>query len=103
MKVISSHLLNKEQLEQVWARAKAEDDYDPAVYRKDVFGSWICRDEFCNRRSNLGWVIGSAALYATPSAAATPKVETQPKPGDVPGVPIQWLNYEKILKGEPLR
>jgi 5-methylcytosine-specific restriction endonuclease McrA len=41
----------------VWLKGTAVPGYDPAVWRKDVFGSWMKRESYGNCSSTYGWEI----------------------------------------------
>ena len=42
---------------RVWQKGLVDLTYDPAVWRKDVRGSWIKWNEYGNRNSEYGWEI----------------------------------------------
>ncbi|MEX2242311.1 MAG: hypothetical protein WD716_00545 [Fimbriimonadaceae bacterium] len=45
-------------IEEVWNRAIKVNGYDGSTWRVDSFGSPILRNDYGNRDSRYGWVIG---------------------------------------------
>ena len=45
-------------LEAVWQRATTINGYDGGTWRTDAFGSPILRDDYGNKESKYGWVLG---------------------------------------------
>ena len=47
----------KNQIEQVWQKAKVVSNNNPDLFRQDYAGAWIRRDLYGNRESKYGWEI----------------------------------------------
>jgi hypothetical protein len=48
---------DREVIEQVWEFAEIVHGVDPALWRRDEFGEWIRRLDYCRRDSAFGWEI----------------------------------------------
>ena len=46
-----------ELIESVWQHARAMSEADPFVWRQDMCGAWIRRDQFGHESSGFGWKI----------------------------------------------
>lgn len=51
-----ANFTEKEKL-AVWKKGKIVPNNDPAVWRKDECGAWICYELYGNRDSEYGWEI----------------------------------------------
>ena len=51
-----ANFTEKEKL-AVWEKGKIIPNNDPAVWRKDECGAWICYELYGNRDSEYGWEI----------------------------------------------
>jgi hypothetical protein len=47
----------EEVVESVWQHARAMSEADPSVWRQDMCGAWIRRDQFGHAGSAFGWKI----------------------------------------------
>lgn len=47
----------REQIEQVWSKARIVPNNAPNVFRKDYAGAWIRRDQYGRRDAPYGWEI----------------------------------------------
>ena len=47
----------EELIESVWQHARATSEADPSVWRQDMCGAWIRRDQFGHAGSGFGWKI----------------------------------------------
>lgn len=56
-KVAHSHSYDRSLVDSVWEFAEVVRGNDPALWRKDEFGQWICRNDFGRRDSEFGWEI----------------------------------------------
>lgn len=50
-------MFNKEQIKNVWERAKSQLNYDSDHIRKDECGAWIYFEKYGDRNSEYGWEI----------------------------------------------
>ena len=50
--------LSATTIEEIWNRAQKVYGYDGSTWRTDAFGSPILHDDYGNRESRYGWVIG---------------------------------------------
>lgn len=48
---------NPKLLTQVWIKGRKHPDWNPAIWRQDIFGSWIKFQDYGNRDSDYGWEI----------------------------------------------
>ena len=48
---------SNETVEAVWQKGHEVAGYDPAKWRKDDCGAWICRSLYGNRNSIYGWEV----------------------------------------------
>jgi hypothetical protein len=51
-----ANFTEKEKL-AVWEKGKIVPNNDPAIWRKDECGAWICYGSYGNRDSEYGWEI----------------------------------------------
>ena len=79
----TEHYLNK-----IWERARVIPNFDPRVYRKDIYGAWIKRDEYGMREMSLslGWII--ITLHASEQGSESEEL-----------IPVQWQNATAHLEG----
>lgn len=50
-------MFNKEQIKNVWEKAKSQLNYDSDHIRKDECGAWIYFEKYGDRNSEYGWEI----------------------------------------------
>ncbi|NPV82768.1 MAG: HNH endonuclease [Candidatus Aminicenantes bacterium] len=48
---------DEETIQKVWERGRVVANNNPAIWRKDECGAWICRQDYGNRNSQYGWEI----------------------------------------------
>ncbi len=48
---------SEQKIQQVWERGIKVNGYDENLYRKDICGAWIKKEEYGNRESAYGWEI----------------------------------------------
>lgn len=46
-----------ENLDVIWSKGRAERNYDPLKWRKDVCGAWMSGEEYGKRESPYGWEV----------------------------------------------
>jgi len=46
-----------EKLQKIWEKGIEVKNYDKDLYRKDVCGAWMKRDEYGRIESNYGWEV----------------------------------------------
>ena len=76
------------ELSAIWERARIIPNFDPAVYRKDLFGAWIKRDEFGNKgvQLSLGWIVIN-------QQTDEPDIDQEQL------IPVQWQNAIAHING----
>ncbi len=55
--LLSQALKSEERKLAVWQKGRIVLGWDPAVYRQDDFGWWICYSDYGDRDSDYGWEI----------------------------------------------
>lgn len=79
---------NDAQIDAVWNKATAVNDYDPDLYRKDVCGAWMSKKEY-GMQTTLGWEID----HVFPESKAKQRGYTQAQIDDFRNLrPMQWEN-----------
>lgn len=75
-------------INNVWERARVIPNFDPAMYRKDIYGAWIKREEYGQNSVNLslGW-----SIITLQTAEQDSDKEQH--------IPVQWQNATAHLKG----
>jgi len=53
---------SKEQIQKVWEKGKKEPPNDSSLFRKDLCGAWIRRNEYGNKHSIWCWNINKLDL-----------------------------------------
>lgn len=48
---------NKELVQKVWEKGRIIPNYNPELFRQDVAGAWIIREQYGNTDSMFGWEI----------------------------------------------
>lgn len=48
---------SEQVVQAVWLKGHFDPNNDPAVWRKDDCGAWICRGEYGNRENIYGWEV----------------------------------------------
>ena len=70
---------DRDTIRRVWNFAQAVQGNDADLWRKDEFGAWIHRLEYCNRHSQFGWHIAElSGTHETGLASLRP---------------LQWQNF----------
>lgn len=78
-----SAFYSERTIEEVWQKGQLVYGYNPDMYRKDDFGSWMLRTAYGNHSNSMGWEIG----YVSPQAELDDET-----PNDLQ--PLQWENWE---------
>ena len=79
-----------EEIQAVWNHATRVDKANPAKWRKDACGAWICRDHFGNHHSKFGW---DFCTESTNSEAQKVDMDCLR--------PFQWKNAASRNQGKP--
>lgn len=53
-------------IEEVWSRAIKVNGFDGSTWRIDAYGSPILHDDYGNRESRYGWVVGRVRALGSP-------------------------------------
>lgn len=67
-------------VESAWENGDRINGNDPALWRKDQFGAWICRSQYGRRHSEFGWEICDLSAGRGNGGLAALR-------------PMQWQNY----------
>ncbi len=71
----------REIVDEVWENAKLSPGNDAALWRRDKWGSLICRSEYGNRYSSFGWEI----------------VESEPGSSLLGAVELQAVHFDNVV------
>ena len=72
---------NELVVQVVWNKGKVVAGNDPAVWRKDVYGSWMFRDAHGDTSSDYGWEVDHIYPAAHGGSDDLPNLQ-----------PLQWRN-----------
>jgi hypothetical protein len=69
MDVLKTMERTQEIIDTVWQHARTMPEADPSLWRQDMCGAWIRRDQFARHDSDFGWKIENVK----PGSADTPE------------------------------
>lgn len=75
---------DQQMIEHVWSLAQPVPGNDASVWRKDVHGAWIHRQDYHNRHSQFGWEIAELGFYTRRAGVEALR-------------PLHWQNYVDFM------